>query len=182
MDSLGMDVAASSSDNRKTFKRMNVDTRVFTYEEIVAWLQTLSLISECQGLADYAREIAQRTVVDDDMNSGYLWLIEKEDFWLTFMKRAHYRMMERFGFDRGQIVELPLLRTPGARLQGSPFQGTPGVTSYGNSLPTLSQRHQWQPALTESPPLWQVSNGSIPQTFLSQDLQSQGLQQLRMFL
>ena len=90
METLGIDVAASSSDNRKTFKRMNVDTRVFTYDEIVKWMRTLSLISECQGSADYARDIAERTVVDDDMKNGYLWLIEKEDFWLTVMKREHY--------------------------------------------------------------------------------------------
>ena len=97
METLGIDVAASSSDNRKIFKRMNVDTRVFTYDEIVEWMQTLSLIRECQGLADYARDIAQRTAVDDDMNSGYLWLIEKEDFWLTVMKRGHYSALSHDG-------------------------------------------------------------------------------------
>ena len=33
MDSLGIDVGASESDNMKTFKKMTVDTEVFTYAE-----------------------------------------------------------------------------------------------------------------------------------------------------
>ena len=55
MGTLGIDVAASASDNRKTFKRMNVDTGVFTYDEIAEWMRTLSQISECQGLADLSQ-------------------------------------------------------------------------------------------------------------------------------
>ena len=77
-------------------------------------------------------------------------------------------MLMEFGLDRD--VQLPLIGTPGARTQGSPFQGTPGVTSYGNSLPTPPVATGADGIMTESPPLWQVSNGSIPQTFLSQGL------------
>ena len=36
MDSLGIDVDASDSDNMKTFNKMTVDTGVFTYVELVA--------------------------------------------------------------------------------------------------------------------------------------------------
>ena len=36
---LGIDVDAS---NMKTFKRMTVDTGVFTYAELVVWFRTLS--------------------------------------------------------------------------------------------------------------------------------------------
>ena len=134
MDSLGIDVGALDSDNMRTFKRVTVSTEVFTYEEVVVWFRMLSKISKCQGLAACAEEYAHRLVVDDEMDHGRYWLIEKEEFWLSFMKRAHYRELMAFGLDRD--VQLPLIGTPGARTQGSPFQGTPGVTSYGNSLPT----------------------------------------------
>ena len=134
----------------------------------------LSKISKCQGLAACAEEYAHRLVVDDEMDQGRYWLKEKEDFW-SFMKRSHYQVLMEFGLDRD--VQLPLIGTPGARTQGSPFQGTPGQRDI--LCPEIvSQRHQWQPALAESPPLWQVSNGSIPQTFLSQYLLWHGLQQL----
>ena len=34
MDTLGIDVGASGSDNMKTFKKITVDTKVFTYDEL----------------------------------------------------------------------------------------------------------------------------------------------------
>ena len=37
MGTLEIDVGASDSDNTKTFKKMTVDTGVFTYDELVAW-------------------------------------------------------------------------------------------------------------------------------------------------
>ncbi len=42
MNSPGIDVGASDSDNMKTFKKMTVDTGVFTYDELVVWFETLS--------------------------------------------------------------------------------------------------------------------------------------------
>jgi hypothetical protein len=36
MDTLGIDVDASESDNMKTLKKMTVDTKVFTYDELVS--------------------------------------------------------------------------------------------------------------------------------------------------
>ena len=42
MDSLGIDVGASDSDNMRTFKRVTVSTEVFTYEEVVVWFRMLS--------------------------------------------------------------------------------------------------------------------------------------------
>ena len=47
MDSLGIDVGASDSDNMRTFKRETVSTEVFKYEEVVVWFRMLSKISKC---------------------------------------------------------------------------------------------------------------------------------------
>ena len=98
MDSLGIDVGASDSDNMRTFKRVTVSTEVFTYEEVVVWFRMLSKISKCQGLAACAEEYAHRLVVDDEMDQGRYWLKEKEEFW-SFIKRAHYQMLMDFGLD-----------------------------------------------------------------------------------
>ena len=133
MDSLGIDVGASDSDNMRTFKKVTVSTEVFKYEEVVIWFRMLSKISNSQGLAACAEEYARKLVVEDEMDHGRYWLIEKEEFWLAFMKRAHYRVLMEFGMDRD--VQLPFLGTPGARFPVTPG-GTPGVASYGNSLPT----------------------------------------------
>ena len=81
MDSLGIDVDASDSDNMRTFKRVTVSTEVFTYEELVVWFRMLSKISKCQGLAACAEEYAHRLVVEDEMDQGRYWPIEKEEFW-----------------------------------------------------------------------------------------------------
>jgi hypothetical protein len=43
MNSLGIDVDASDSDNMKNFQKMTVDTGVFTYNELVVWFETLSI-------------------------------------------------------------------------------------------------------------------------------------------
>ena len=51
MDSLGIDVDASDSDNMRTFKKVTVSTEVFKYDEVVVWFRMLSKISKCQGLA-----------------------------------------------------------------------------------------------------------------------------------
>ena len=58
MDTLGIDVAATDSDNLKTFRRMNNATGAFTYDEIVVWFRVLSKRGECQGLAECAEELA----------------------------------------------------------------------------------------------------------------------------
>ena len=55
------------------------------------------------------------------------------------MKRAHYQVLMEFGLDRD--VQLPFIGTPGARIQGSPFQGTPGVTS--TAVFSLPRCFQW---------------------------------------
>ncbi len=63
MDSLGIDVGASDSDNMKTFKKMTVDTGVFMYAELVAWFRILSKLRNCHGMAvcaeDYACRLAE---------------------------------------------------------------------------------------------------------------------------
>ena len=69
MDTLGIDVGASASDNLKTFKKITVDTKEFTYGELVVWFQTLSKLSACRGMAACAEEYAhiQRKM------SGSIW-------------------------------------------------------------------------------------------------------------
>ena len=62
MDSLEIEVDASDSDNMKTLKRMKNGTWEFTYGEVVVWLQMLSKICKCQGLADRAEDYATRLV------------------------------------------------------------------------------------------------------------------------
>ena len=41
MDSLGIDVGASDSDNLRTFKKVTVSTEEFTYDEVVVWFRML---------------------------------------------------------------------------------------------------------------------------------------------
>ena len=81
MDTLGIDVDAEASDNMKTFKKITVDTKEFTYDELVVWFQTLSKLSACRGMAACAEEYAHRIVVEDEMDLGRYWLKEKEEFW-----------------------------------------------------------------------------------------------------
>ena len=119
MDSLGIDVDASDSDNMKTLQRMKNETGEFTEQEAVVWLQILGKIGKCQGLVDRAEEYAHRLVVEDERNQGWLWLREPEEFW-GFMKPAHRAVLERFGMDRG-IVHLPVLETPIGRPRKEPF-------------------------------------------------------------
>ena len=100
MDTLGIDVVASASDNMKTFKKITVDTKEFTYDKLVVWFQTLSKLSACRGMAVCAAEYAHRIVVEDEMDLGRYWLKEKEEFWLSFMKRSHYHALMDFGLER----------------------------------------------------------------------------------
>ncbi len=51
MDTLGIDVGASVSENTQTFKRMTKETGAFTYDEVVVWFQALSKKSDCPGLS-----------------------------------------------------------------------------------------------------------------------------------
>ena len=74
MDTLGIDVDAEASDNMKTFKKITVDTKEFTYDELVVWFQTLSKLSACRGMAACAEEYAHRIVVEDEMDLGRYWL------------------------------------------------------------------------------------------------------------
>ena len=112
MNSLGIDVDASDSDNMKTFKKMTVDTGVFTYDELVVWFETLSKLSNRRTMAGCAKEYAQRIVEEDGMDRGRDWLKEKEEYWLSFMKRSHYHDLMELGLERE--VQLPLIATPPA--------------------------------------------------------------------
>ena len=132
MDTLGIDVAATDSDNLKTFRRMNNATGAFTYDEIVVWFRVLSKRGKCQGLAECAEEYAQRLVADEERNQGWSWLDEPQEFW-SFMKTMHYRVLEKYGFDRG-LVQLPLVGTPNAHVPANVSLVTPGVSSNENTF------------------------------------------------
>ena len=90
MNSLGIDVGASDSDNMKNFEKMTVDTEKFTYDELVVWFETLSKLRNCSGMAACAKEYAQRIAEDDGLDQGRYWLGEKEEYWLSFMKRSRH--------------------------------------------------------------------------------------------
>ena len=97
MDTLGIEVGAADSDNMRTFKRVTVDTGVFTYDEAVVWFRMLSMISNCQGLAACAEDYAHRIVVEDERNEGRFWLMADEEDW-SFVKKLHYQvLMMAFG-------------------------------------------------------------------------------------
>ena len=116
MNSLGIDVDASDSDNMKNFTKMTMDTGVFTYDELVVWFETLSKLSNCRGMASCAKAYAQRLVEEDGLDEGRYWLKTKEEYWLSFMKRSHFRDMMAFGIER----EVPLT------LPGTPVEQNPG--------------------------------------------------------
>ena len=127
MDTLGIDVDASESDNMKTFKKMTLDTKAFTYGELVVWFQMLSKLSDCRGLAVCAAEYAHRLIVEDEMDQGRYWLnAEKEDW--SFMKKAHYQVLMEFGLDRE--VQIPFIGTPVEQIPARPFAAG-ASTSYG---------------------------------------------------
>ena len=52
---------------------MKNETGEFTYNEVVVWLQMLSKIGKCQGLADRAEEYAHRLVVDEEESLVSEW-------------------------------------------------------------------------------------------------------------
>jgi hypothetical protein len=119
----------------KTFKKMTVDTGVFTYAEFVVWFRTLSKLRNCQGMTVCAEDYAYRLVKEDEMDQGYFWFKEKEGFWLGFMKRTHYHVLMDFGLERE--VQLPFIGTP-AQIAARPANVslvTPGASSYGYTFP-----------------------------------------------
>ena len=106
---LGITVGASLEDNIAGFQPMKMGTGEFSYREVFTWLTLLSGVSKCQGMALRAKEYAQRLVVDEEMDRGHNWLREKKAYWLTFMTEEDYEALERFGFDRGQVVHPPTM-------------------------------------------------------------------------
>ena len=118
MDTLGIDVGALDSANMKTFKRMTMDTKKFTYEEAVVWLVTLSKISDCGGLGECAETYAQQLVVDEERKQGRMWLETPTEFW-DFMKPIHYMVV----------------LTPGEVSYGGSNLPTPPVATGASGLP-----------------------------------------------
>ena len=100
---LGIHPTATMEENLTGFQPMKEENEedAFTREDIEVWLCTLSVLGQCPGLGQRAAEYAQRTVVDEEINKGWLWLGMKKDEWLVFMDEEHSEVLERFGFDRG---------------------------------------------------------------------------------
>ena len=112
-----IEVDASDSDNMKTLKRMKNETGEFTYDEVVVWLQMLSKIGKCQGLANRAEDYATRLVVNDEKNQGWLWLRKPEEFW-SFMKPTHKLVLERFRSGLGLTAASSTFRCWRHQLEG----------------------------------------------------------------
>ena len=103
-EALGIDSRASMEMNLAGFQQMTVDTGEFTYEQAVHvfWLQMLSKVckvSRCKGIGDCAEAIAHRAVVEEGMEEGRYWVNASDDTW-SFMKQAHYQMLQEYGFGR----------------------------------------------------------------------------------
>ena len=98
-EALGIDSRASMEMNLAGFQQMTVDTGEFTYEQAVFWLQMLSKVSRCKGIGDCAEAIAHRAVVEEGMEEGRYWVNASDDTW-SFMKQAHYQMLQEYGFGR----------------------------------------------------------------------------------
>ena len=98
---LGVQGALSVLENVAGFKPMTVNTGKFTYDEVAVWFRTLSSISKCSTFYWCADEYAQRLVVDEEMNQGWIWLDRKKKDWLKVLTEEEYGVLERFGIDRG---------------------------------------------------------------------------------
>ena len=76
--------------------------------------------------------IARRLVEEDEIDQGYYWIKEKEEFWLSFMKRSHYHVLMDFGLERE--VPLPFIGTPVEQIPVRPFAAG-ASSSYGYTFP-----------------------------------------------
>ena len=130
----------------KTFKKMTVDTGVCTYDELVVWFETLSKLSNRRTMAGCAKEYAQRIVEEDGMDRGRDLLKEKEEYWLSFMKRSHYHDLMELGLERE--VQLPLIATPVEQNPVRPL-AVGASASYGYTYPPTPQAVTGVPAALE---------------------------------
>ena len=105
---------AYAAESLRGFQPMTEDMEdELTIEAVEAWLRQLSVIGRCQNLAAKAADYAYQFVEKDDMRMAWLWLEEKEEYWLQHMSRGHYRVLEKFGFARkAQYSPLGLSTTP----------------------------------------------------------------------
>ena len=71
---LGIHPKATMEENLTGFQPMKEENEedVFTREDIEVWLCTLSVLGQCPGLGQRAAEYAQRVVVDEEANKGWL--------------------------------------------------------------------------------------------------------------
>ena len=98
---LGINSKASTEDNLNGFQPMTENNaHAFNREEIAEWLRILSVRGRCPGLGERAEEYATKFVDEDGLNNGWLWLTEEKEYWLQNMKRAHYIVLETYGFAR----------------------------------------------------------------------------------
>ena len=98
---LGINSKATTEDNLNGFRPMTEETEhKFTREDIEVWLRILSVRGRCTGLGERAEAYAYKFVEEDKLNNGWLWLTEEKEYWLQNMKRAHYIVLEKYGFAR----------------------------------------------------------------------------------
>ena len=76
---------------------------------------------------------SRKTIDIHDRYTGWLRIDEPQEVW-SFMKPAHHKVLERFGFDRG-LVHLPLMSTPQASVPAHVSLVTPASSSYGYTYP-----------------------------------------------
>ena len=80
---LGINSKASTEDNLNGFQPMTEDNEhAFNRTEIAEWLRILSVRGRCPGLGERAEEYATKFVDEDEMNNGWLWLMEEKEYWL----------------------------------------------------------------------------------------------------
>jgi len=58
------------------------------------------VIGRCPGLGDYAEEYARKFVKQEEMISGWTWLINEKEFGLAKMKRVHCNVLENVSLAR----------------------------------------------------------------------------------
>ena len=133
---------------------MTVDTKVFTYDELVVWFKMLSKLSDCRGLAVCAEEYAHRLVVEDEMDQGRYWLKAEKVYW-SFIKQPHYQMMMEFGLERE--VQLPFIGTPVEQIPVRPFATGASSLHHHHTDILFLQRHQCQRGPVVFRLLWQAS-------------------------
>ena len=88
---------ASAEETLLGFQPMTEDMEdELTLQAVEAWLCELSVIGRCPDLAAKAAEYAYQFVEEDGLRMAWMWIEEKEEYWLQHMKRGHYKVLDKF--------------------------------------------------------------------------------------